>query len=83
VNNVPVSFPTPCGKHESFDKLAPEGPPFETVKVPEGFLFVIGDNLDNSYDSRFFGVVPLDEVRGKPKFIYWSPNSSRLGCEPH
>jgi len=80
VNNVPVAFPTPCGEHESFDKLAPEGPAFETVKVPEGSLFVIGDNLDNSYDSRFFGVIPLNEVRGKPKFIYWSHNRSRIGC---
>jgi signal peptidase I len=80
VNNVPVAFPIPCGENESFDKLAPEGPPFETVKVPEGSLFVIGDNLDNSYDSRFFGVIPLDGVRGKPKFIYWSPNHSRIGC---
>ena len=80
VNNVPVAFPIPCGENEAFDKRAPEGPPFETVKVPEGSLFVIGDNLDNSYDSRFFGVIPLDEVRGKPKFIYWSHNRSRIGC---
>jgi signal peptidase I len=80
VNNVPIAFPIPCGENESFDKLGPEGPPFETVKVPESSLFVIGDNLDNSYDSRFFGVIPLDELRGKPKFIYWSPNHSRIGC---
>lgn len=80
VNNVPIAFPIPCGENKSFDKLGTEGPPFETVKVPEGSLFVIGDNLDNSYDSRFFGVIPLDEVRGKPKFIYWSPNHSRIGC---
>ena len=80
VNDVQVAFPTPCGEHESFDRLAAEGPAFDTIEVPEGSLFVVGDNLDNSYDSRFFGVVPLDEVRGKPKFIYWSHNRSRIGC---
>ncbi|MGC1415803.1 MAG: signal peptidase I [Candidatus Acidiferrum sp.] len=80
VNNVPAAFPIPCGENESFNKLAPEGPPFETVKVSKGSLFVIGDNLDDSYDSRFFGVILLDEVRGKPKFIYWSHNRSRIGC---
>ena len=80
VNNAPITFPTPCGEHESFHKLASEGPSFAPINVPEGSLFVVGDNLDNSYDSRFSGVVLLDEVRGKPKFIYWSHNRSRIGC---
>jgi signal peptidase I len=81
VNNVPLTLPTPCGKNESFNKLAAEGPAFNTIKVSEGSLFVIGDNLDNSYDSRFFGLVTMDEVKGKPKFIYWSHNRSRIGCQ--
>jgi signal peptidase I len=61
--------------------LAPEGPLFETVKVPEGSLFVVGDNLDNSYDSRHFGFVSLDKVKGKALLIYWSSNTSRIGCK--
>jgi signal peptidase I len=81
INNVTLAFPQPCGKGENFAALAAEGPAFDAVKVPKGSLFVIGDNLDNSYDSRFFGSVTLDEVRGKPLFIYWSPNRSRIGCE--
>jgi signal peptidase I len=83
VNNKTLTFPKPCGQNESFAPLAPEGLPFQTVQVPEGSLFVIGDNLDNSYDSRFFGLVTVDEVKAKPLFIYWSPNRSRIGCELH
>src|SRR5579859_85463 len=83
VNNRTLTFPKPCGKHESFSPLGAEGPPFNAVKVPEGSLFVIGDNLDDSYDSRFFGLVTMDEIKAKPLFIYWSPNRSRIGCQLH
>jgi len=41
---------------------------------------VVGDNLSNSYDSRFFGLVALNQVKGKPLILYWSPGTSRIGC---
>jgi signal peptidase I len=81
VNSTPLMLPPPCGKNNAYDRLASEGQSFETVKIPEGAIFVIGDNLDNSYDSRFFGVVRLDQVRGKPLLIYASSNASRIGCK--
>ncbi len=80
VNGNALKIPAPCGKTAAPEGLAPEGPDFEPVKVPDGSLFVIGDNLDNSYDSRFFGFVPLDQVKGKPVFLYWAPDGSRIGC---
>ncbi len=42
--------------------------------VPEGNYFVMGDNRDDSLDSRYWGFVPVENVVGRPLLIYWSVN---------
>lgn len=82
VNSVPVP--------ESYARVRPnrrstwqENIPRE--RVPRGEIFVLGDNRDNSEDSRYFGPVSADSVVGEPLLVFWSydaPSSAWLDPNP-
>ncbi len=46
------------------------------VVVPPDSYFAMGDNRDNSLDSRYWGFVPRENIIGKPLIIYWSYDAS-------
>jgi signal peptidase I len=45
--------------------------------IPQGFYFVMGDNRDNSQDSRYWGFLPRNYIKGRALMIYWSYESGR------
>ncbi len=48
-----------------------DGGDFPLLEIPEGHIFVLGDNRTDSQDSRFFGAIPISNVTGKAMFRYW------------
>ena len=52
------------------DNIAP-------FRVPEGNIFMMGDNRDDSNDSRFWGFLPEKNIKGKALFLYWSVDKEK------
>jgi signal peptidase I len=60
-------------------KSGAPGPSAKAVKVPKGQFFLMGDNRNNSFDSRYWGCLPLSRLQGKVTAITWSKDPSRIG----
>ena len=76
----------PHTNHEMHNANRRGNKTFGPFKVPDGKIFMMGDNRYNSADSRYWGPLDVDLVKGKALFIYWSwdkdkfrPRLSRIG----
>ena len=77
--------PTPPGTHYEVPPDQRDDSPRDTrppMTIPAGQYFMMGDNRDRSYDSRFWGTVSRDAIEGRAMFIYWScgDDASPFSC---
>jgi len=64
-NHLIAKAPSDGSYHPSRDNWGP-------IVIPDAQYFVLGDNRDNSEDSRYWGLVDRDQIRGRPWFVYYS-----------
>jgi len=75
INGEPIEEPYKV--HRNPRQFSAHRANYSTTRVPEGMLFCMGDNRDNSNDSRDWGFVPRDYLKGRAFMIWWSYDEDR------
>lgn len=74
INDEKLEDPYGVYKGSVYGEESDKNVNFGPYTVKEGSVFVMGDNRDRSYDSRYWGPVPIYDIKGKAVIIYWSWN---------
>jgi signal peptidase I len=69
-----VNGRTPCEPYLAAERI---GYRLRATRVPEGHVFVLGDNRNASYDSHVWGCLPVELLIGRPLCTYWPPRRAR------
>jgi signal peptidase I len=82
-DNFPAVAPSMMSnvRNQQWRKTMPLHVQGDDIVVPADSYFAMGDNRDNSYDSRYFGFVPKANLIGHPVVVYWSFETSEYGPE--
>lgn len=81
VNGIPLPTP-PEARLPASPLLASMKGPHRIIVGPDS-LYMLGDNRRNSYDSRYWGAISMDDVKGAPLFAYWSYGPNTENPLPH
>lgn len=72
INGRPLDEPYKVHKEDPHHMNLGRGDHFGPVNIPENSFFMMGDNRDDSADSRYFGFLPREYVVGRPLVVFWS-----------